>query len=112
MRAAGSLRQLDSRITASRALDIFCFNVQTATDITFINHSESLDWLKAHGFKVSPTYQIFHNIAEVCDEIRRLGELRSELDFDIDGAVVKVDNLADRVRLGQRQKAPRWGGCL
>ncbi len=106
--AAGSLRQLDSRITASRALDIFCFNVQTATDITFINHSESLDWLKAHGFKVSPTYQIFHNIAEVCDEIRRLGELRSELDFDIDGAVVKVDNLADRVRLGSTSKAPRW----
>ena len=106
--AAGSLRQLDSRITASRALDIFCFNVQSATDVSFTSHRESLDWLKAHGFKVSPTYQIFHDIADVCKEIRRLGELRGELSFDIDGAVVKVDSLADRERLGATTKAPRW----
>ncbi len=106
--AAGSLRQLDSRITASRALDIFCFNVQSSTDITFLRHSESLDWLKAHGFQVSPTYQIFHDISDVCTEIRRLGELRGELSFDIDGAVVKVDSLADRELLGSTSKAPRW----
>ena len=106
--AAGSLRQLDSRITASRALDIFCFNVQSATDVSFTSHRESLDWLKAHGFKVSPTYQIFHDITDVCKEIRRLGELRGELSFDIDGAVVKVDSLADRERLGATTKAPRW----
>lgn len=106
--AAGSLRQLDSRITASRALDIFCFNVQSATDVSFTSHRESLDWLKEHGFKVSPTYQIFHDIADVCKEIRRLGELRGELSFDIDGAVVKVDSLADRERLGATTKAPRW----
>ncbi len=106
--AAGSLRQLDSRITASRALDIFCFNVQSATNLSFSRHSESLDWLAAHGFKVSPTYRIFYNIADVCAEIRRLGEMRGELGFDIDGAVVKVDALTDRELLGSTSKAPRW----
>lgn len=106
--AAGSLRQLDSRITASRALDIFCFNVQTATNVTFSRHSESLDWLRAHGFKVSPTYRLFTDISDVCEEIRRLGEMRGELSFDIDGAVVKVDSLADRELLGATSKAPRW----
>ena len=106
--AAGSLRQLDSRITASRALDIFCFNIQSATNFSFSSHSESLDWLAAHGFKVSPTYRIFHNITDVCSEIQRLGEMRGELGFDIDGAVVKVDSLSDRILLGSTSKAPRW----
>ena len=106
--AAGSLRQLDSRITASRALDIFCFNVQSATDVQFTRHSESLDWLSAHGFPVSPTYRVFDNIVDVCDEIRRLGEMRGELSFDTDGAVVKVDELSQRELLGTTTKAPRW----
>lgn len=106
--AAGSLRQLDSRVTASRALDIFCFNVQSATDVRFSAHSESLDWLAAKGFPVSPSYRIFDNIEDVCEEIRRLGEKRGELGFDTDGAVVKVDSLADRELLGSTSKAPRW----
>ena len=106
--AAGSLRQLDSRVTASRALDIFCFNVQSSSDVNFVRHSESLDWLKAHGFKVSPTYRVFQNISDVCEEIRRLGEMRGKLSFDIDGAVVKVDSLSDRELLGTTSNAPRW----
>ncbi|MBE6936013.1 MAG: NAD-dependent DNA ligase LigA [Ruminococcaceae bacterium] len=106
--AAGSLRQLDSRVAAARGLDIFCFNVQQASDVAFSTHSESLDFLKAHGFPVSPYYETFTDIADVCAEIRRLGEMRGELPFDIDGAVVKVNSLADRELLGTTSKAPRW----
>ncbi len=64
--------------------------------------------MRAHGFKVSPTYRLFTDISDVCEEIRRLGEMRGELSFDIDGAVVKVDSLADRELLGATSKAPRW----
>lgn len=106
--AAGSLRQLDSRIAAERNLDIFIFNVQAAEGIEFKTHSESLDYLEKLGFKVIPDRRIQHGIDEVFSEIMRLGDLRGELSFDIDGAVVKVNSLSDREILGQNTKTPKW----
>lgn len=106
--AAGSLRQLDSKIAAERNLDIFIFNVQAAEGIEFKKHSESLDYLEKLGFKVIPDRRIQHGIDEVFSEIMRLGDLRGELSFDIDGAVVKVNSLGEREILGQNTKTPKW----
>ncbi len=106
--AAGSLRQLDSRIAAQRNLDIFVFNVQSAEGLEFKTHSESLDYMEKLGFKVIPDRRIQHGIDEVYDEIMRLGDLRGELTFDIDGAVVKVNDLYSREVLGQNTKTPKW----
>ncbi len=106
--AAGSLRQLDSRIAAERRLDIFIFNVQAAEGLTFSTHSESLDYMEKLGFKVIPERRIQHGIDEVYNEIMRLGDMRGELSFDIDGAVVKVNSLAEREFLGQNTKTPKW----
>jgi len=106
--AAGSLRQLDPRIAAQRRLDIFCFNVQEQTGEPYQTHSESLNALKQMGFPVSPRFSVFHTAQEVCDEIRSIGEIRNSLDFDIDGAVVKVNSLALRRQMGSSTKAPRW----
>lgn len=106
--AAGSLRQLDSRIAAQRNLDIFIFNVQSAEGLEFKTHSESLDYMEKLGFKVIPDRRIQHGIDEVYDEIMRLGDLRGELTFDIDGAVVKVNDLYSREVLGQNTKTPKW----
>ncbi|MCX7694897.1 MAG: NAD-dependent DNA ligase LigA [Caloramator sp.] len=106
--AAGSIRQLDSKITAERKLDIFIFNIQRIEGREFEKHSEALEFLKELGFKVSPKRIICKNIDEVIKVIQKLGETRGELPFDIDGIVVKVNNLKDRERLGQTAKAPRW----
>lgn len=106
--AAGSLRQLDSRIAAQRNLDIFIFNVQAADGLEFKTHSESLDYMEKLGFKVIPDRRIQQGIEEVYDEIMRLGNLRGELSFDIDGAVVKVNDLSSREVLGQNTKTPKW----
>ncbi|NLD88205.1 MAG: NAD-dependent DNA ligase LigA [Clostridiales bacterium] len=107
--AAGSLRQLDSRITAQRKLDIFCFNILDRDGESDIQtHKENLDYLRSLGFTVSPEYNVFADIEEVCSEIIRLGERRSELPFDIDGAVVKVNNLSLRETMGRSARSPRW----
>lgn len=106
--AAGSLRQLDPKITASRKLDIFVFNVQRAEGISFATHSESLEYLKSLGFKVSPGFTICKSIEEVWKEISRIGEQRGEISFEIDGAVVKVNSLSQRDVLGSTSKTPRW----
>lgn len=106
--AAGSLRQLDPRITARRKLDIYVFNIQRVEGRRFDTHSETLEFLKAMGFKVSPDYKICKNIREVMDEINRMGEQRGEFSFEIDGAVVKVNFLAQREVLGSTTKTPRW----
>lgn len=106
--AAGSLRQLDSRIAAQRSLDIFCFNLQSYSEHGFGTHSQTLDWMKQLGFQVSPYYNCFTDIEAVCAEIERLGTLRDVLSFDIDGAVVKVNSIAQRGQLGESSKAPRW----
>lgn len=106
--AAGSLRQLDSSVTAQRSLDIFIFNVQAVEGMEFVTHSESLDYMRKLGLKVIPDRRIQHGIDEVYDEIIRIGEMRGNLDFEIDGAVVKVNSLEERLLLGSNSKTPKW----
>lgn len=105
--AAGSLRQLDSRITAERKLDLVVFNIQLAEGAEFSKHSETLDCLKALRFR-SNTYKICKSADEVISEVERIGRCRSEYPFEIDGAVVKLNSLADRELIGSTAKAPRW----
>ncbi|MGB9679108.1 MAG: NAD-dependent DNA ligase LigA [Thermoanaerobacteraceae bacterium] len=106
--AAGSLRQLDSRITAKRDLDIFIFNLQKIEGISFETHIESLEFLKDQGFKIVPYLKKCSNIEEVLKEIENIRNIRETLPFDIDGAVVKVNQLKEREILGQTAKDPRW----
>ena len=106
--AAGSLRQLDSRIAASRPLDIFIFNVQKCDSIKFTSHIESLRYLEKIGFNVNPVKVECNSVEEAIAEINKIGDDREELTFGIDGAVVKVDNLAQRELLGTNFKTPKW----
>ena len=106
--AAGSLRQKDAAITAVRGLSIFVFNVQQVEGHTLTGHQESLDYLKEMGFPVSPRYSRFENVEDVLREIEAIGVLRGTLPYDIDGAVVKVDDFEQRRRLGSTAKYPRW----
>ncbi len=106
--AAGALRQKDPKITASRELDIFLFNVQQINGKKIENHIESLDYIKSLGLKTLPFYKECGSIDEAIDEINRIGSIRGELPFDIDGAVIKVNNLNDRVGIGSTSKFPKW----
>ena len=106
--AAGSLRQLDSKITASRPLSIYIFNVQKSDTIKFTSHYESLLYLEKLGFTVNPVKVLCKNINEAIKEIEKIGENREKLSFGIDGAVVKVDDLAQREILGETFKTPKW----
>ncbi len=106
--AAGSLRQKDPKITAKRRLDIFVFNVQQLTGETLTGHKASLDFLRALGFSVIPSYKRVDTIDEALEEIRRIGDERASLPFDIDGAVIKTDDFAQRERLGSTAKFPKW----
>jgi DNA ligase (NAD+) len=105
--AAGSLRQLDPKIAAERKLDILIFNVQLAQGVNFETHAQSLDYLRDLQFKVIP-YKLCDTAAQATEEIARIGENRDAYSFDIDGAVVKLDNLQDRARVGSTSKFPRW----
>ena len=109
--AAGSLRQKDSKITAQRKLSIFCFNIQNADELPLRSHTESLDYLNALGFSVSPVYPVFTASADVKKEIERMGDTRGNLDFDIDGVVVKVNDFQQRRMLGSTSKFPRWAAA-
>lgn len=106
--AAGSLRQKDPKITAKRKLDIFVFNIQRIEGKTLTSHKESLDFLKTLGFKTVPFYTQVGSIDEALKEIQRIGEIRYTLPFDIDGAVIKVDDFAQREVLGSTAKFPKW----
>ncbi len=106
--AAGSLRQKNSKITASRNLDIFVFNIQQIDGADISSHKQSLDYLSELGFCVVPQYRTFTDIEDVIGEIQRIGNDRGNLAFDIDGAVVKVDSYAQRAELGSTAKFPRW----
>lgn len=106
--AAGSLRQLDSKIAASRPLDIYIFNVQKCDSIEFTSHIESLKYLEKIGFNVNPVKVLCNNIPEAIEEINKIGDNRDELTFGIDGAVIKVDNLRYREILGSNYKTPKW----
>ena len=106
--AAGSLRQKNPKITAQRGLDIFVFNLQQIEGVQVSGHKESLDLLKELGFQVSPSYLAVDTIEKAIEEIRAIGQRRGEYSFDIDGAVVKVDSLAQREMLGATAKFPKW----
>lgn len=106
--AAGSLRQKDSKVTAGRGLDIFVFNVQQIEGAELSSHKQSLDFLREQGFHTIPFYTRFDNITDVISELKRIGEIRSGLEYDIDGAVIKVDDFAQRERLGSTSKFPKW----
>lgn len=106
--AAGSLRQLDSKITAKRPLDIYIFNVQKIEGKEFNSHYEELEYLEKLGFNVNPVRIPCKNIEEVKAAIQKIGDMREDLTFGIDGAVVKIDNLKFREILGSTVKVPRW----
>ncbi|MFV0401305.1 MAG: NAD-dependent DNA ligase LigA [Oscillospiraceae bacterium] len=106
--AAGSLRQKDPKVTAQRYLDVFVFNIQQIEGVEITGHKQSLDFLAEQGFRVSPSYKRYDNIEAVEEEILRIGTERNGLPFDIDGAVVKVDDFAQREELGYTSKFPKW----
>ena len=106
--AAGSLRQLDSKITATRPLDIYIFNVQKLENNKFNSHYEQLEYLDKLGFNVNPVKILCNNIDEARNAITKIGDDREKLSFGIDGAVIKVDNLDYRAELGTTFKTPRW----
>ena len=106
--AAGSLRQLDSKITARRPIDIYIFNVQKIAGKNFNSHYEELEYLANQGFNVNPVRIYCKTTKEIEEAIRKIGEMREELTYGIDGAVVKVDDLKFREILGTTTKVPRW----
>lgn len=106
--AAGSLRQKNSAVVAERNLSIFIFNVQAVDGMNFATHQESLDFLKSCGFPVVPGYVLCHSAQEVEVQIHRIGENRGSYAYDIDGAVVKTNSLAQREELGSTAKFPKW----
>ena len=106
--AAGSLRQKDPKITAQRELSMFVFNVQQVEGKELSRHDQSLEWLAELGFPVPPLYRASGNIEEILSFIQEIGDKRGEFSFPIDGAVVKVNNFAQREELGSTAKFPRW----
>lgn len=106
--AAGSLRQKDSRITAQRELDIFCFNIQQVEGAQITSHRQSLEFMKKLGFKVIDGYEPCDTIEKAIAKIERIGESRNGLSYDIDGAVIKVDDFSERELLGATAKVPKW----
>lgn len=106
--AAGSLRQLDSSVAAKRGLDIFVFNIQRIEGMSFSTHLEGLEFLRKAGFKVISNDKAFKSAEEAFSEIEKIGEERSSLYYDIDGAVIKINNLEQRELLGSTAKTPKW----
>ncbi|PWJ69767.1 DNA ligase (NAD+) [Ruminococcaceae bacterium R-25] len=106
--AAGTLRQIDTRITKERGLSLFIFNVQETRGVTFNTHLEGYEYLKRNGVKVIENCFKCKTADEVWDAIQKIGEMRNDLEYDIDGAVVKLNNLSERSKLGNTIKFPRW----
>ena len=106
--AAGSLRQKDSKITDKRNLDIIIFNIQQIEGINIQSHKESLDYLKSLGFRVPPNYKVYSSIQDVIFEIEKLGNSRGKFEFQIDGAVIKVNSFNHRNKIGTTSKFPKW----
>ena len=106
--AAGSLRQKDEQVTKSRNLDLFVFNIQRIEGKTLTKHSESLDYLKELGFPVPPFYSTYDNIEDVIREIHHIGEIKTTLSYQIDGAVVKINSFEQRSLIGSTSKFPKW----
>lgn len=110
--AAGSLRQLDPKVTAERELSLFCFNVQLAEGLSFETHSESLDFLQRNGFPVIRHSRPLASADDIMAEVENIGEIRGTLPYGIDGAVVKLDRLDLRNELGSTSKFPRWAAAF
>ena len=106
--AAGSLRQKDSKVTKERNLSLFIFNLQACEGKDFKSHTETLDYIKKCGLPVSIYYNTFKTMEEAYKEIERLGEMREDLPFDIDGAVIKINDFEQRKILGETSKFPKW----
>jgi len=105
--AAGSLRQLDSSVTAGRQLDIFVFNVQ-ACDKTFTTHSESIEFLKEQGFKTLQSSIVTSDVEEIISQIELIGSIRNDLQYDIDGIVIKINSIEQRTEIGEVNLRPKW----
>lgn len=106
--AAGSLRQLDSKVTAARGLDIFVFNIQRADDMSFSSHTEGLDYLSSIGFNVIKDRKKLSSANDIINRIKELGEMRDSLPYDIDGVVIKADNIEERKMIGENISTPKW----
>ncbi|MDD3706126.1 MAG: NAD-dependent DNA ligase LigA [Clostridiaceae bacterium] len=106
--SAGSLRQLDTRVTAGRPLDIYIFNLESIEGKDFDTHIETLEYLKESGFKVSPFISIHRSSEEIIEKCKYWADKRGELPFEIDGLVIKVNNLKQREAMGYTTKTPRW----
>lgn len=106
--AAGSLRQKDAEVTRGRNLDLFVFNLQKIEGKPIVSHSESLEFMKELGFPVIPFYTVVNSIEDAIREVERIGEIRQTLSYDIDGAVIKVNDFAQRRQLGSTSKFPKW----
>lgn len=106
--AAGSLRQLDSKVTEKRELSMFVFNIQNVVGAEFETHFETLEYMNKMGFKVVPYYKVIKDINDVYERILEIGELRGNLPFEIDGVVIKLNSLKQREKLGSTEKTPRW----
>ncbi len=109
--AAGSIRQLDTKIAAERPLDIFIFNLENINSKTFNTHIEALEYLRSNGFKVSPYIELCSNSEEIIERCRYWSDKRGELPFEIDGLVIKVNSLRQRDILGSTTKTPRWAAA-
>ena len=110
--AAGTIRQLDPRIAASRGLSIFIFNVQSSTDTPYTTHAESIAYLKKLGFRTVEEIGVYHDMEEAYENILRMGTERVRFDYETDGAVLKVNRLSMRESLGSTAKAPRWAAAF
>ncbi len=106
--AAGTLRQLDSRVVAERKLSMFVFNLQAVEGIELTSHTDAYEFMKRNGIKIIHDYAVCHTFDEVWSAIEKIGGYRENLDYDIDGAVVKVNDFAQREELGATSKVPRW----
>lgn len=106
--AAGSLRQKNPKITASRGLDIFVFNVQRSSEQVLTSHKQSIEYIRSLGFKTIPFCNKFNNIDDVISELGRIGDIRPTLSYDTDGAVIKTDSFAYREEIGSTAKFPKW----
>ena len=106
--AAGSIRQLDSKVAASRKLDNFIYHLPDPEDYNLTTHSEAIEYMRQLGFKINPNNRLVNNINEVIEFIEEKGKLRKELPYDIDGVVIKVNDIKQQQRLGYTAKYPKW----
>ncbi|MBR5743337.1 MAG: NAD-dependent DNA ligase LigA, partial [Clostridia bacterium] len=109
--AAGTIRQLDPKVARERGLSIFIFNVQSSTETPYSTHTGSIEYLRKLGFRTVREIGVYRDMEEAYENILRMGEERISFDYETDGAVLKVNDLAMREALGSTAKAPRWAAA-